>query len=287
MDVRRSVDDERWKMMDRADEKAVENVMPYLVMEEGFSGDPNFMSSLSRGLEVIQAFTQQRRSLSISQISQKTGIPRAAVRRCLYTLEKLGFVYAEENKSYALRPRVLALGHGYIANTPLASASKPVLSALSEKINESSSIAILDRNEILYIARASTTRIMTIDLHIGSRLPAAYTSMGRVLLANMEPDEAKKILEETKLIKYTDFTKNSIKEIWDELESVRRNGYAVVDQEMEVGLRSIAVPIKNRNGKVVASVNIGFHASRVPIDVAVNTFLPLLESAAQELSFLA
>lgn len=273
--------------MDRADEQVPENQMSYLAIEESFSGDPNFMSSLARGLEVIQAFSQQRRSLSISQISQKTGIPRAAVRRCLYTLEKLGFVYLEENKSYALRPRILALGHGYIANTPLASASKSVLGSLSERLNESCSIAILDKNEVLYVARASTSRIMTIDLHIGSRLPAAFTSMGRVLLANISQDEARKIISETKLIKYTEYTKNDFDEIWHEIEKIKKNGYAIVDQEMEVGLRSIAVPIRNKNGKVVASVNIGFHASRVSIDTAVDRFLPLLLETSQELSFLA
>ncbi len=153
-----------------------------------FKGDPNFMASLARGLEVIQAFTPQRPLLSISQISQKTGIPRAAVRRCLYTLSKLGFVYAEDGKNFQLRPRILALGHAWLASTPLARSAQPVLRHLSEMLNESCSIATLDGDDILYIARASSSRIMTIDLDIGSRLPAWATSMGRVLLSH-QPEE--------------------------------------------------------------------------------------------------
>ena len=153
-----------------------------------FKGDPNFMASLARGLEVIQAFTPQRPLLSISQISQKTGIPRAAVRRCLYTLSKLGFVYAEDGKNFQLRPKILALGHAWLASTPLARSAQPVLKHLSEMLNESCSIATLDGDDILYIARASSSRIMTIDLDIGSRLPAWATSMGRVLLS-YQPEE--------------------------------------------------------------------------------------------------
>lgn len=118
-----------------------------------FKGDPNFMASLARGLEVIQAFTPQRPLLSISQISQKTGIPRAAVRRCLYTLSKLGFVYAEDGKNFQLRPKILALGHAWLASTPLARSAQPVLKHLSEMLNESCSIATLDGDDILYIAR--------------------------------------------------------------------------------------------------------------------------------------
>ncbi|STV09961.1 Pca regulon regulatory protein PcaR [Klebsiella pneumoniae] len=157
-----------------------------------FKGDPNFMASLARGLEVIQAFTPQRPLLSISQISQKTGIPRAAVRRCLYTLSKLGFVYAEDGKNFQLRPRILALGHAWLASTPLARSAQPVLRHLSEMLNESCSIATLDGDDILYIARASSSRIMTIDLDIGSRLPAWATSMGRVLLSHQPEEKAQR-----------------------------------------------------------------------------------------------
>lgn len=175
-----------------------------------FKGDPNFMASLARGLEVIQAFTPQRPLLSISQISQKTGIPRAAVRRCLYTLSKLGFVYAEDGKNFQLRPRILALGHAWLASTPLARSAQPVLRHLSEMLNESCSIATLDGDDILYIARASSSRIMTIDLDIGSRLPAWATSMGRVLLSHQPEEKLNDMLARVTMIRYTPQTVDSV-----------------------------------------------------------------------------
>lgn len=214
-----------------------------------FKGDPNFMASLARGLEVIQAFTPQRPLLSISQISQKTGIPRAAVRRCLYTLSKLGFVYAEDGKNFQLRPRILALGHAWLASTPLARSAQPVLRHLSEMLNESCSIATLDGDDILYIARASSSRIMTIDLDIGSRLPAWATSMGRVLLSH-QPEEK------------------------------------LNDQELEMGLRSLAVPLFNAQGQVQAALNVGVHAGQMTAREMIERVLPELQKAARELTLL-
>ena len=146
-------------------------------------GDPSIMTSLVRGLAVIQAFSRQTSAMTIAQISQKTGIPRAAVRRCLYTLRALGFADSEDGRRYVLRPRILALGHAYLSSMTLTQAAEPLLRRISNQLKESCSIAILDGDDIVYTARASVTRIMTIDLHVGSRLPAAFTSMGRVLLA--------------------------------------------------------------------------------------------------------
>ena len=191
---------------------------------EPFKGDPNFMASLARGLEVIQAFTPQRPLLSISQISQKTGIPRAAVRRCLYTLSKLGFVYAEDGKNFQLRPKILALGHAWLASTPLARSAQPVLKHLSEMLNESCSIATLDGDDILYIARASSSRIMTIDLDIGSRLPAWATSMGRVLLSYQPEEKLNDMLGRVTMIRYTPQTVDSVARLRAELKRVRQQG---------------------------------------------------------------
>src|SRR6266404_3042543 len=157
---------------------------------QGYSGDPNFMASLARGLAVIRGFTQQRRHLTIAQLSQRTAIPRAAVRRCLYTLTKLGYVASDDGRTYALRPRILALGHAYLSSTPLANAVQPLLDQITSELHESSSMAVLEGDDILYIARSSTTtRVMSIDLGIGSRLPAYCTSMGRVLLASLPGPE--------------------------------------------------------------------------------------------------
>lgn len=251
-----------------------------------FKGDPNYMASLARGLEVIQAFTPQRRVMSISQISQKTGIPRAAVRRCLYTLGKLGFVYAEDGKNFELRPRILALGHAYLASTPLARATQPVLKHLSEMLNESCSIATLDGDDILYIARASSSRIMTIDLDIGSRLPAWSTSMGRVLLSHLSEDKLNDMLGRITMIRYTSQTVDSVPALRAELKKVRQQGYALNDQELEMGLRSIAVPLMNSQGQVQAALNVGVHAGQVTADELRNRVLPELQKAAQELSML-
>lgn len=251
-----------------------------------FKGDPNFMASLARGLEVIQAFTPQRRLLSISQISQKTGIPRAAVRRCLYTLGKLGFVYAEDGKNYQLRPRILSLGHAYLASTPLARAAQPVLKQLSEMLNESCSIATLDGDDILYIARASSSRIMTIDLDIGSRLPAWSTSMGRVLLSYLPEEQLNALLGRITMIRYTPQTVDSVAKLREELKRVRQQGYALNDQELEMGLRSIAVPLMNPQGGVEAALNVGVHAGQVTAEELRTRVLPELQNAARELALL-
>ena len=251
------------------------------------AGDPNFMTSLERGLAVLQAFSQERRVLTTSQISQRTGIPRAAVRRCLYTLTKLGFVTEEDNRLFSLRPRVLKLGHAYLATTPLAHAAQPVLRHISTTLNESSSVAILDGDEILYIARASTSRIMSIDLHIGSRLPAYCTSMGRVLLAHFSDEALDAYLDRTKLIQYTPRTIVSRDGLRSTLESVRTNGYALVDQELEIGLRSIAVPILGVGRQVTAALNVGVQAARVSTAEMESRILPVLREGAQELALLA
>lgn len=250
------------------------------------SGDPNFMTSLARGLAVIQAFSDRKRQLTISQISERTAISRAAVRRCLYTLGKLGFAGSDDNRHFFLRPRVLALGHSYISSMPLASAAHPVLEHVSHLLHESCSIATLDGLDIIYVARANVTRIMSIDLGVGSRLPAFCTSMGRVLLGNLAPEELENYLARVKFMTYTERTVASVEKLRQVLRLVRRNGYAIVDQELELGLRSMAVPIQNPNGKVVAALNVGAHAQRVSIQDLLTRFLPHLQSAAQELCML-
>jgi IclR family pca regulon transcriptional regulator len=218
---------------------------------EKFSGDPNFMTSLARGLAVIQAFSQTRRHLTISQISVKTGFSRAAVRRCLYTLSKLGFAGSEDNRHFHLRPRILTLGHSYISSMPLAVAAQP--------------------------------RIMAIDLGVGSRLPAFCTSMGRILLADLPPEKLEELLAGTEFTRYTERTVVNAEKLRQILRMVQRNGYCVIDQELEHGLRSLAVPIRNPAGKVAAALNVGAHAQRVSLQDLVMRFLPHLKAAAQEL----
>jgi IclR family transcriptional regulator, pca regulon regulatory protein len=250
---------------------------------DALGGDPNFMTSLARGLAVIQAFSQRKRQLSVSQISHKTGFSRAAVRRCLYTLVKLGFAGSDDSRHYYLRPRILALGHSYIASMPLAAAAQPILEHVSHIVHESCSIATLDGAEIVYIARANVTRIMSIDLGVGSRLPAFCTSMGRVLLADLPSEKLEEFLARLKCKRYTERTVLNADKLRQVLRQVRKNGYCVVDQELEPGLRSMAVPIQNPSGRVVAALNVGAHAHRVSIQDLQMKFLPHLRAAAQEL----
>jgi IclR family transcriptional regulator, pca regulon regulatory protein len=253
---------------------------------DSYSGDPNFMMSLARGLTVIQAFTPKKRLLTISQLSVKTGLSRAAVRRCLYTLTQLGFAGSDDARHFYLGPRILSLGFSYIASMPLATAAQPVLDRLSHELHESCSISTLDRAEIVYVARASVTRIMSVDLGVGSRLPAFCTSMGRVLLSSLGQEELESSLRITAIKQYTERTITSPEKLRQVLRLVGRNGYAIVDQELEIGLRSMAVPIQNPNGKIVAALNTGTHAQRVSIPDMQDKFLPRLRAAAQELSML-
>ena len=251
---------------------------------EAWAGDPNFMTSLARGIAVVRAFTQQKRRLTISQLSQRTGIPRAAVRRCLYTLVQLGYVNANEGKDFTLSPRILSLGHAYLSSTPLSNAAQPLLDRVSDVLHEASSIALLEGDEILYVARSSTNRrIMSVDLGIGTRLPAYCTSMGRVLLAYLPPLALDAYLGRVKIIRHTPRTIPTPDKLRRELEGIRRAGYSIVDQELEIGLRSIAVPVRDHAGTVVAAMNIGTHASRVSLAEMEKTFLRELQDAANEL----
>jgi len=260
--------------------------LPPLASLDEFHGDPNFMMSLARGLLVIQAFSERRLQLSISQLSRRTALSRASVRRCLHTLSKLGFAGTDDGRSFYLRPRVLALGHSYLSSMPLATAAQPILEHLSQILHESCSIALLDGTEIVYVARANVTRIMAIDLGVGTRLPAFCTSMGRVLLANLPPDELEMVLPKIEFTRYTDRTVSSVERLRQVLVTVRREGHAIIDQELELGLRSMAVPVRNPAGRVVAAINVGAHGQRVSIQDMRTRFLPYLRAAAQELCLL-
>jgi IclR family pca regulon transcriptional regulator len=249
-----------------------------------YQGDPNFMTSLARGLIVIQAFTQQTPQMTISQLSVRTGLSRAAVRRCLYTLTKLGFAGAEDGQRYALRPRMLSLSHTYTTSSALSTASQPILERMSSTFRESFSVATLDGDEIVYIARTVVpSRVMAVDLHIGSRLPAYCTSMGRVLLAYLPPEQLEQYLARVQLTPHTTRTITSVDKLRLALRTVRRIGYALVDQELEVGLRSLAVPVYAPSGRVVATVNLSGNAPRMPVFEMQTRFLAPLRNAASEL----
>jgi IclR family pca regulon transcriptional regulator len=249
-----------------------------------YHGDPNFMTSLARGLAVVHAFSQKSPQMTISQLSLRTGLSRAAVRRCLYTLSKLGYAGADDGQHYSLRPRILALSSAYTAANSLASAAQPILDRMSARLHESCSVVTLDGDDIVYIARCTVTRILNADLQIGSRLPAFCTSMGRCLLAYLPPDELERYLARVDLRRYTARTINSAEKLRALLRSTRRAGYTICDQELEIGLRSVAVPVFAPSGKVVAAINVSGQAQRMPLTDMQTTFLPHLRAAATELS---
>jgi len=249
-----------------------------------FTVDPNFMTSLARGLIVIQAFTQQNPQMTISQLSVRTGLSRAAVRRCLYTLTKLGFAGAEDGSRYSLRPRMLTLSHTYTASNTLSSAAQPILERMSAALRESFSVATLDGDDIVYVARTTVNRVMAVDLHIGSRLPAYCTSMGRILLAYLPAEQLEAYLARVVLTPHTTRTVTSIEKLRMLLRNVRRNGYALCDQEYEVGLRSLAVPVFAPNGRAVATINLSGNAPRISALEMQTRFLPHLRNAANELA---
>jgi IclR family pca regulon transcriptional regulator len=249
-----------------------------------YTGDPNFMTSLARGLVVIQAFTQQSPQMTISQLSIKTGLSRAAVRRCLYTLTKLGFAGAEDGSRYSLRPRMLTLSHTYTTSNTLSTAAQPILERMSAALHESFSVATLDGEDIVYIARTQVNRVMAVDLHIGSRLPAYCTSMGRILLAYLPAEQLEQYLAKVNLVPHTTRTITSVEKLRLALRNIRRNGYAICDQEYEVGLRSIAVPVYSSSGRVVATLNLSGNAPRLSVLEMQSRFLTPLRNAASELS---
>ena len=264
-------------------EKGLVKASPAAALE-AYVGDPNFMTSLARGLLVIQTFTQQTPQMTISQLSVRTGLSRAAVRRCLYTLTKLGFAEADDGQRYQLRPKMTTLSHTYVASSSLSTAAQPILERMSEALHESFSVATLDGDDIVYIARTTVTRVMAVDLQIGSRLPAYCTSMGRVLLAYLPGGELEQYLTRVVLTQHTSRTVNSVEKLRLALKNVRRNGYALVDQEFEIGLRSMAVPVYAPTGKVVATLNLSGHAPRMPVTEMQARYLSHLRSAANDLS---
>ncbi|MBY5786081.1 IclR family transcriptional regulator [Rhizobium leguminosarum] len=238
--------------------------------------ETDFVSGFARGLKVIEAFGETRQRLSIAEASKLTELDRATVRRSLLTLAELG--YADyDGKFFTLTPKILRLGHAYLSATPLPALLQPHLDHLSEKAGQSASASVLDGTDIVYIARASQRRVMSINLTPGSRLPAYCASMGRVLLAALPESEVRAILARSELKQNTPNTKTDPEDLITEFRRVRAEGYAIIDQELEIGLCSIAVPVDNDRGETVAAINIGAPAALVPAAEMKERYLPLLK----------
>jgi IclR family pca regulon transcriptional regulator len=239
--------------------------------------DRQFVQSLERGLSVIRALSAPEPQ-TLSDVARATGLTRAASRRFLLTLQQLGYVHLSGTR-FQLTPQVLELGYAYLSSLTLPEVAQPHLEKLVDEIHESSSVSVLDGTDVVYVARVPTRRIMRVAISVGTRFPAYATSMGRVLLAGLDPEALEDVLERTELVALTPETIHAPAPLHIELDRVREQGYALVDQELEAGLRSIAAPIRNRSGAVVAAINVSAHATR-PVDDVVGTLLPPLLATA-------
>jgi IclR family pca regulon transcriptional regulator len=245
-------------------------------------GDPDYVLSLARGLQVIEAFNDSPRGRTVSDLSAATGLSRAAVRRLLITLEQLGYAQ-REGAVYRLTTRILRLGFSWLSSTSLASLAVPVLEQLSGRIHESCSVSVLDGEQIVYVARSASNRVMAVDLSVGSRLPAYCTSMGRILLAGLAPADLRAFLKTASLKRLTPKTLVTRSALVKAIGTARDEGYALVDEELEIGLRSIAAPVRSESGRIVAAMNTGVHAARVSKSELTGRILPELRAYAHRL----
>lgn len=243
----------------------------------------DFVRSLDRGLAVIRSFGPEHPQLTLSEVARRTGLTRAAARRFLLTLVDLGYVHSD-GRLFSLRPRILELGYAYLSTLGLNEVALPYMEQLVAKVHESSSVAVLDGTDIVYVARVPTTRIMTVSIAVGTRFPAHVTSMGRVLLAAMAPEDLEAYLCGTELRRFTDKTVTDPDALRAVLAQVRADGYALVDQELEDGLRSAAAPITDARGQAAAAVNVSVHASRADLDTMRRELVPALLACAEGIS---
>jgi IclR family pca regulon transcriptional regulator len=244
---------------------------------------PEFVRSLERGLAVFSAFSRDTPSMTLSEVAQASGLTRATARRLLFTLCELGYA-SSDGKRFALTPKVLDIGYAYLSSLDLAGIAQAEMEALVEQTHESCSAAVLDGGEIVYVARVPTKRIMAISLGLGSRLPAYAASMGRVLLADLPPDQLDVHLGATSLVALTPNTVTDEAELRTELTRVRKQGWALVDQELEEGVRSIAAPLRDAQGRAIAALNVSSHAGRVKLSTLRDDFLPALLATAHRVS---
>jgi IclR family pca regulon transcriptional regulator len=242
----------------------------------------DFVASLERGLSVIRAFGAEHPGLSLSDVARATGLSRASARRFLHTLVALGYVRSD-GRLFSLRPQILELGYAYLSSVTLPEITQPHLRALSDEIGESSSVSVLEPPDVVYIARASVRRIVRISINVGTRYPAFATSMGRVLLAGQPKAWLEEYLESAVMEPLTPRTITDPDRLRDELARVAKDGYAIVDQEIEVGLRSIAVPIRDPDGAVVAAMNIPTPAAAWTSQRLRSDLLPALRRTAEKI----
>jgi IclR family pca regulon transcriptional regulator len=244
---------------------------------------PDFIEALARGLEVIAAFEPNRPAMSLTEVASATGLARPTARRILLTLTELGYVRAE-GAGYALTPRVLDLGVAYVRSQGLWEIARPHMESLSAATNESSSIAQLDGSDIVYVARVAVPKIVALAVQIGTRFPALQTSLGKVLLAALDPCDVDAVLAEPTRSGLTPRWQPDRAEREAELREVRARGWALTDQQLTLGIRSVAAPLRDGAGRVVGALNVNTHAAETPVDHLIGHHLPLLLKTAGEIS---
>ncbi|HEY4066615.1 MAG TPA: IclR family transcriptional regulator C-terminal domain-containing protein [Burkholderiaceae bacterium] len=245
----------------------------------------DFVASLENGLAVIESFDGQHPRLTLSEVAQRTSLTRAAARRYLLTLAKLG--YADyDGKHFGLDMRVLRLGYGHLASAPLPRKAQPVIDTVGWKTDEITSIAVLDENAVVFVARSQSRRLFSPTVGVGSRLPAWCSSAGRVLLAQREESDLLLMLGHTPLHPYTVHTKTQPRQIVDAVRAARADGYAVSDEEFEIGLRSIAVPVPKPNGRAEVALTVSVQAGRMSVAQMLDKLLPAMREGANSLATL-
>jgi IclR family pca regulon transcriptional regulator len=241
----------------------------------GIDREPHHVQSLRRGLSVIRAFDAHHSELTLSEVARICDLTRAAARRFLLTLVDLGYMRTD-GRLFSLTPRVLELGYAFLSSLTLPEVAEPHLERLVAEVHESSSLSVLDGDDIVYVARVPTSRIMTVAINVGTRFPAYATSMGRVLLASLPDPELRAYLDRVRLDRLTSHTVPTPAALRSELARIRAEGYAIVDQELEDGLRAVAAPIRDRTGRVVGAVNISVQAARASLEAMRRNLLPPL-----------
>ncbi|WP_236002368.1 IclR family transcriptional regulator domain-containing protein [Paraburkholderia elongata] len=240
---------------------------------------------LEKGLSVIEAFGMKKGPLTVTQAAEITGHTKGSVRRSLLTLCRLGYA-TQDGYSFVLAPRALRLGYAYVVSDPLTKVAQPILEITSERTQESASIAVLDLQDAVFVARSTHRRRLSSGLGVGSRLPAYCSATGRVLLSGRPPAEVRFMLNRMARPALTPHTLTTITSIMKEIEFVGRHGYAIIDEELEIGIRSIAVPIRNARGEMVAAMSLSVSTSRMTREGVVEHLLPELESARRHLAAL-
>jgi len=245
---------------------------------------PDFIEAIARGLDVIRVFKPGQRVMSLAAVAAASDLPRPTARRILLTLEQLGYVRLAESSGYELTPRVLDLGMSYVLSRGLWEIARPHMEALVARTRESTSIAQLDGSDIVYVARVAVPKIVTLAVTIGTRFPAVQTSLGKVLLAALPPAEAERVLAEPSRSGITPPWQPDAAERATVLREVRARGWALTDEQLAPGIRSVAVPLRDGDGTVIAAINVNSHAAETPLDVLIGRHLPLLIQAAGAIS---